>query len=160
MLPYILLGLIVALFTTIVILIRRSHAKALTKAVSEAYSAGGKNAVEVSRRVIKGKVSEEIFPLMSGCPYVASDMKFMGMPIDYLIFDGLSDVKDAKGEINKIYFADIKTGNASLSLAQRKIRDAVAEGRVGWVTIQMTDDGTISIKEFVPKKSTEAPVET
>lgn len=111
------------------------HAKMLDKV--------GRERVEQSRRVLKGKISEELFPLMAQCPYLPADLKFIGMPVDYIVFDGYSDAKDDGGEIREIVFADIKTGGARLSSHQSKIKKAVQDGRVRWETIRIREDGTV-----------------
>ncbi len=99
--------------------------------------------VQQSRNVLKGKLSEELFPLLAECPYLPADMKFFGSPVDYLILNGYSEAKDNGGDFTEIIFADIKTGNARLSPHQRKIKRAVQEGRVRWETIRMRDDGSV-----------------
>jgi len=92
------------------------------------------------RSTIKGQLAEQLYPLLVGCPYLPSDMRFMGMPIDYLIIDGYTEAKDDGGEIREIIFADIKQGNSQLSKHQRKIKEAVEAGRVRWETIRITSD--------------------
>lgn len=90
------------------------------------------------RATIKGHLAEQLYPLLSeACPYVLSDMRFMGMPIDYIIFDGYTECKDGDGFIREIIFADVKSGQAQLSKAQRSIRDAINAGRVKWETINL-----------------------
>jgi predicted Holliday junction resolvase-like endonuclease len=96
-----------------------------------------KRANTTQRAVIKGQIAEQLFPLSISCAYFPSDMKFMGMPIDYIIFDGYTDTKDGEGEIREVIFADIKTGNASLTKTQRSIKKAIEEGRVRWETIHL-----------------------
>jgi predicted Holliday junction resolvase-like endonuclease len=55
----------------------------------------------------------------------------MGNPIDYVCFDGLSDVLDGHADsIKTIRFVDIKTGKSNLNKSQRKIRDAVEGSKV------------------------------
>lgn len=98
------------------------------------------------RRVLKGKLSEELFPLMKDCPYLPADMRFFGNPIDYVVFDGLSDAKDDGSDFRDIIFIDVKTGNARLSAHQKKIKAAVQAGRVRWETIRMNDDGSITFE--------------
>lgn len=93
-----------------------------------------------SRSTIKGQLAEQLYPLLAGCPYVPSDMKFIGMPIDYLIIKGYTDAKDSGGEIEEIIFADIKQGSSQLSKHQRKIKEAVEAGRVRWETIRITPE--------------------
>ncbi len=90
------------------------------------------------RAVIKGHLAEQVYPLLTEqCPYNLSDMRFMGMPIDYLIFDGYTECKDANGDIREIVFADVKSGSAQLTKTQRSIKRAVEEGRVRWETINL-----------------------
>lgn len=90
---------------------------------------------DTQRAVIKGQLAEQVYPLTSS--YQLSDMRFMGMPIDYIIFDGYTETKDGDGHIREIIFADVKSGKAQLSKTQRSIKDAVSEGRVRWETITM-----------------------
>jgi len=89
------------------------------------------------RAVIKGQLAEQFYPLTDRCQYHPSDMRFMGMPIDYIIFDGYTACKDEGGHINEIIFAEIKSGSSQLSRHQREIRDAVINGRVRWETINV-----------------------
>ena len=87
-----------------------------------------------SRAIIKGKVAEQIVPFLEDFRYNPADARFIGNPIDYVIFDGYSD----KSEEITVVLAEIKTGkNANLISGQRKIRDAVNEKRVKWETIRI-----------------------
>ena len=78
-------------------------------------------------------------PLFSDVfPFDPSDARFIGAPIDYLIFDGYTAVKDDKSEQPiTVILADIKTGNATLNKTERKIKEAVEAGRVRWETIRL-----------------------
>ncbi len=70
--------------------------------------------------------------------YDPSDARFIGAPIDYLIFDGYTRVKDGNSdEPIVVILADIKTGNARLSKTEKKIKEAVEAGRVRWETIRL-----------------------
>lgn len=90
------------------------------------------------RSTIKGQLAEQMYPLSERCPYLLSDMRFMGMPIDYIVFDGYTECKDAGQDyINKVVFIDIKTGNAQLSRHQKLIKDAIESGRISWETIRI-----------------------
>lgn len=99
-----------------------------------------------SRRTLKGKLQEELFPMFSEFPYLLSDMRFLGYPIDYIIFDGYSDAKDEGGEVKGIVFIDVKSNKSQLSTHQRKIRDAIKAGRVDWKTIRILDDGSTKVE--------------
>jgi predicted Holliday junction resolvase-like endonuclease len=51
-------------------------------------------------------------------------------PIDYVIFEGLSQ----KGTVDKIFFVDVKTGNARLSKKQKAIKEAVENNQLKFKT--------------------------
>lgn len=97
-----------------------------------------KDASDRSRYVLKGKIMEQFVPLLRDkFKHEPADARFLGSPIDYIIFDGYSAVKDGNSEDPiSIVIADIKTGNAQLSRTERKIKEAVEAGRVHWETIQ------------------------
>lgn len=98
-----------------------------------------KDAADRSRYVLKGKIAEHLIPMYKDVfRYDPSDARFLGAPIDYVIFDGYTAVKDrnSNGPIT-IVLADIKTGNAKLNRTERKIKEAVEQGMVRWETIQL-----------------------
>ena len=66
---------------------------------AEQESSVRRDAAERSRYVLKGKIAEHMVPLFSDVfPFDPSDARFIGAPIDYLIFDGYTAVKDDKSE--------------------------------------------------------------
>ncbi len=94
-------------------------------------------ALERSRSVLKGKIGEHIAPFTRGFNYEPSDCRFIGAPIDYLIFEGLSE-----GKLEKIVLADIKTGKqAGLTEEQKEIKKLVKEGDIEWKTLKMEVKG-------------------
>ena len=103
-----------------------------------------------SRAVLKGKLAEQIAPLLPGFAYLPADARFLGDPIDYVVFDGYSDVKDngANGATLEIVLLDIKQGKSALSTGQRRIAEAVAAGRVRFETVRVYEDGTIRKQEW------------
>jgi predicted Holliday junction resolvase-like endonuclease len=98
-----------------------------------------RDAADRSRYVIKGRLAEHMVPLLSDVfRHDPSDARFIGSPIDYLIFEGLTAAKDGQsGGPVTVVLADIKTGEAVLSSSERKIKDAVDAGRVKWETIRV-----------------------
>jgi predicted Holliday junction resolvase-like endonuclease len=87
-----------------------------------------RDAVRRSQAVVTGKVTEHLVPLMGEFPYNPKDVRFLGSPVDLVVFDGLDD-----DDLNEIVFVEIKTGaSASLSARERRIRDAVRAGHVRW----------------------------
>lgn len=95
--------------------------------------------LERSRATLKGRVAEQIVPFLVEFKYNPSDARFIGSPIDYVIFDGYTDLKDRKTDRGiTVILADIKTGkSADLTPEQRKIRAALEQKRVKWETIHL-----------------------
>jgi predicted Holliday junction resolvase-like endonuclease len=93
------------------------------------------DALKRSRSVMRGQATEHLAPYMMDDTN-PKDCRFMGNPVDYVVFDGLSAVTDKTAkEINQIKFVDIKTGKSTLNTAQRRIRDAINEGKVSFEII-------------------------
>ena len=99
-----------------------------------------KDSVNRSRSTLKGKIAEQMAPLLPSFGYLPADARFIGSPIDYIIFDGLSSVADEKGSSIRIVFMDVKHGSATLSRTQRIIKKAVEEKAVEWQTLHFEDD--------------------
>ena len=95
--------------------------------------------LERSRATLKGRIAEQIVPFLVDFKYNPSDARFIGSPIDYVIFDGYTDVKDKKSDQPiTVVLADIKTGkSAVLTREQKKIKDALEQKRVKWETIHL-----------------------
>ena len=85
-----------------------------------------------SRATIHGQVAEQLAPLFAAFPYASGDARFLGAPIDYVVFDGLTDDDDIE-----VVLVEIKTGRAKLSERERRVRDAVRDGRVRFETIRL-----------------------
>ena len=109
-----------------------------------------KDTLKKSRAVLRGQATEHL------APYIIKntnpkDYRFLGNPIDYIHFEGLSDLIDGvSNEITSINFIDIKTGKSGLNKSQRRIRDAIKDSRVKFSLInldeRLTDDDQITEK--------------
>jgi len=101
-----------------------------------------KDALDSSRNTIKGKISEQMSPLFPEfySKYEPSDARFLGSPIDFVIFKNMSKFdKKTKDEENpiEVVLLDIKTGKyAGLSPLQKSIKKAVEEKRVSFDVIE------------------------
>lgn len=100
--------------------------------LKEAEKKARQDSLKRSRSVLRGQATEHLAPfIVNGIN--PKDCRFMGSPIDYVVFDGLSAITDKTGKtINEIKFIDIKTGTSNLNTAQRRIRDAINEGKVSF----------------------------
>ncbi|TCM69157.1 Holliday junction resolvase-like endonuclease [Acinetobacter calcoaceticus] len=98
-----------------------------------------RRSVNTSRAVLKGKMAEQLAPILPQFPYLPSDAKFMGDPIDYVVFEGYSNFRDGDGRAEdiEVVFIDIKSGAARLTKGQQAIAQAIEQGRVRFETIRI-----------------------
>lgn len=90
------------------------------------------DAVARSGAALRGRASEQLAPLLPGFPFCPGDARFLGSPVDFVVFDGLGD-----GELHEVVFVEVKSGTASLSGRERRVRDAVQAGRVSWFELRL-----------------------
>jgi len=89
------------------------------------------DAVKKSEAVIRGKVTEHLIPYFPDFEYNPKDARFLGTPVDFLIFDGLSE-----GEMNKVVFVEVKSGKTGvLSKREKLVRECIDRGRVSYEII-------------------------
>jgi len=91
-----------------------------------------RDAVQRSVAVTTGKVFEQLVPYLPEFPFNPRDARFLGAPVDLVVFDGLSD-----GDLRRVVFVEIKTGNASLTARERRVRDAIEAGWVEWAELRI-----------------------
>ncbi len=108
----------------------------------QALAQAQKRSVNTSRAVLKGKMAEQLAPIMPQFEYLPSDAKFLGDPVDYVVFDGYTDLRDGEGrpEDIEIVLIDIKSGGARLSKGQVAIAQAIQAGRVRFETVRIDFD--------------------
>ena len=99
-----------------------------------------KDSVNRSRSTLKGRISEQMAPLLPEFPYSPADARFIGNPIDFVVFDGYTKVKDEKGDTISVVFVEVKKGKGKLTREESLIKRAVEEGRVSWRTIILKDE--------------------
>jgi predicted Holliday junction resolvase-like endonuclease len=91
-----------------------------------------RDAVTQSRAVLGGKFTEQMAPYLPEFKYDPTEARFIGSPIDLIVFPGLS-----RGEPEEIVIMEIKTGrSAQLTPQQRKIRQLIEDGMVRWELLQ------------------------
>ena len=108
----------------------------------QALAQAQKRSVNTSRAVHKGKMAEQLAPIMPQFEYLPSDAKFLGDPVDYVVFDGYTDLRDGEGrpEDIEIVLIDIKSGGARLTKGQVAIAQAIQAGRVRFETVRIDFD--------------------
>ncbi len=97
------------------------------------------DALSRSQSVVAGKATEHLAPLLPGFEFDPRDARFLGSPIDFIVFDGLSE-----GEVHEVVFVEIKTGpSAALTTRERRVRDAVDAGRVRFLEVRIDPSNPI-----------------
>ena len=84
------------------------------------------------RAGIKGKVAETFAPYLGNFPFKPSECKFLGDPIDYIVFEGLD-----KRDVTSITFVDVKTDSSVLSKHQKQIKNVIGRRKVKFVEYRM-----------------------
>ena len=109
------------------------------------------DAIDRSQSVTLGKMTEHIVPYLPGFGFDPTDARFIGSPIDLIVFDGLGN-----GDIKKIVFIEIKTGLSTLSTRERIVRDAVIAGKMEWMEVKANLDGADIVRPVKSRKSLSA----
>lgn len=118
--------------------------------LTEARRAG----IEQSRSTLKGKLAEQMAPLLQGFPYSPAESRFLGDPIDYIIFRGYTQVKDdaAQADQIEVVILDIKHGQSRLSPPQRAIAQAVEAGRVRFEVVRIDEQGQVTVQQYESRR--------
>jgi len=90
------------------------------------------DSVKRSKVVTLGKIAEHFAPYLPGWHYNPQDARFLGSPIDFVVFDGMSE-----GVINGVVFVEIKTGNAHLSAREQDLQDIICLKKVRYEIIRI-----------------------
>lgn len=106
-----------------------------------------KDSVQKSKTVIRAFATESIVPVLDGFPYCISDLQLFGQPLDYAVFDGMTEFRDGNKEKEiTIVFADVKTGNAKKNPVQNAIVKAIQNGRVRFEEWRIDENNKLTIK--------------
>lgn len=95
-----------------------------------------KDAVARSRNVLGGKFTEQLVPFFPDFAYDPTEVRFIGSPIDMVVFPGL-----AQGDPQEIVILEVKTGNSQLTSVQKKIRQLIEDGMVRWDEVHQRGEG-------------------
>jgi predicted Holliday junction resolvase-like endonuclease len=80
------------------------------------------DAIKRSKSVMLGKMWEQIVPHYrpSDFTFIPSDARFLGSPIDFIVFKGSSE-----SEIEEVIFLEIKTSKSRLNSQQVKLKKLI-----------------------------------
>ena len=91
-----------------------------------------KDAAERSGHVLSGRVLERFSPLMRDFPFDPHDAVWIGHPVDFIVFDGLSSERQGAAQLDRVILLEVKSGSGKLSKRQRRIKEVVEAGMVEW----------------------------
>jgi predicted Holliday junction resolvase-like endonuclease len=90
------------------------------------------DAISKSARVLSGKSLEKLIPFLDRFPYDPHDVRWLGDPIDLVIFDGKSE-----DNLRQVVFCEVKSGDSKLTKTQRDVKDAVENKKVKWAEFRV-----------------------
>ena len=93
------------------------------------------DAIKRSRSVIGGQVAEQLAPFLPGFPCNPGDARFIGKPVDFIAFPGLTE----DDKVREVLLIEVKTGKSALSGREKEIKRAVSEGRVRYIEYRADD---------------------
>ena len=85
------------------------------------------SAIKQSRSVLAGQFSEQLAPYLPDFPYSPSEARFVGKPIDFIVFKGL----DSKNP-EEIVFVEVKSGTSRTSDVEKRLKDVIDKKKVSW----------------------------
>lgn len=91
------------------------------------------DAIKRSKAVRGGQVAEQVAPFLPGFPCNPEDARFIGKPVDFIAFPGLSETDS----VDEVLLIEVKTGQSALSSREKEIKKAVKAGRVRYVEYRL-----------------------
>jgi len=98
------------------------------KTTADKFPEAKKAAVRRSRSVLGGMFAEQLAPFLPDFPFRPTEVKFLGAPIDFLVFKGM----DAQ-RIEEVIFVEVKSGSARLNHNEHSLKAAIENKRVRWL---------------------------
>ena len=94
-------------------------------------------AIKQSRAVLSGQFSEQIAPYLPDFPFNPTEARFIGKPIDFVVFKGMDEKK-----IEEIVFVEVKSGQSQLSKIEKSLKSAVENKNVSWHEYKVPEEVT------------------
>ena len=97
------------------------------KEMEEKIPALREDAIKQSRAVLSGQFSEQIAPYLPNFPYKPTEARFIGKPVDFIVFRGMDEKK-----IEEVVFVEVKSGQSQLSKTEKNLRETIQNKKVSW----------------------------
>lgn len=101
-----------------------------------------KAALAKSRQVIGGSFSEQLAPFLPGFPFDPTEARFIGKPVDFLVFRGL-----AGGQIDEVVFVEVKSGLSRLNSNEQSLKNCIEQKRVSFAEYRVPTEITAQSSE-------------
>src|SRR3989338_6814800 len=85
------------------------------------------DAIKHSRAVLSGQFSEQIAPYLPDFPFKPTEARFIGKPIDFVVFRGMDGKK-----IDEVVFVEVKSGQGALNNAEKSLKSAIQNKNISW----------------------------
>ena len=108
---------------------RKQHEEKIPKEREEA--------IKQSRAVLSGQFSEQIAPYLPDFPFNPTEARFIGKPIDFVVFKGMDEKK-----IEEIVFVEVKSGQSQLSKIEKSLKSAVENKNISWHEYKVPEEVT------------------
>ena len=89
------------------------------KTTADTFPEAKKAAVRRSRSVLGGMFAEQLAPYLPNFPFSPTEAKFIGAPIDFLVFKGMDEQR-----IEEVIFVEVNQNDS--------LKDAIINKRVRW----------------------------
>jgi len=90
------------------------------------------DAIKKSRLVLEGKFKEQLAPVLPEFIYNPTDARFLGSPIDFIIFNGLSG-----DSTDEVVFLEVKSGKAQLTEREAILKEVIEKKKVRWELLRV-----------------------
>lgn len=94
-------------------------------------------AIKQSRAVLSGQFSEQLAPYFPEFPYKPSEARFIGKPIDFIVFNGMDEKK-----IDEVIFIEVKSGQSQLSKVEKTLKETIQNKKVSWFEYKVPEEIT------------------
>ena len=97
------------------------------------------DAIKQSRAVLSGQFSEQIAPYFPDFPYKPTEARFIGKPIDFIVFKGMDEKK-----IDEVIFVEVKSGQGQLSKVEKTLKSTIENKQTSWYEYKVPEEVTKS----------------
>ena len=95
------------------------------------------DAIKQSRAVLSGQFSEQIAPYLPEFPFKPTEARFIGKPVDFVIFKGMDEKK-----IDEVIFVEVKSGQSQLSKVEKTLKETIQNKKISWHEYKIPEEVT------------------